>query len=264
MVLADPTHIHQILINLCSNAAHAMDSEGGILSIQIGNIHIDEDDGQGIEELQPGDYVQLKVRDSGHGMSPEVRERIFDPYFTTKEQGKGTGMGLSVVHGIVHSYQGASRVSSEPGRGSEFTILLPRVGGQSPLQREKQAKFKQGNEHILFVDDEAMIADMANKVLTHLGYRVTTRTSSIEALEAFRDHPGEYDLVISDLTMPNMTGDRLAARLLEIRSDIPIILCSGFSSLMAQVRISDTGVRALLNKPLSMRELSATIRSILD
>ena len=265
MVHADATQIQQVLLNLCANAAHAMEERGGVLKIRLKAHQVDEALAASVPHIESGPYLRLTVADTGKGMTPDVLQRIFDPFFTTKEMGKGTGMGLSVVHGIVRAHGGAIEATSEPGAGSCFHIYLPRAtasGRQTAV--EPLPTMAGGHEHILFIDDEVMLTDMGRQMLQRLGYRVTTRTSSIEALEAFRARPDDFDLVISDMTMPNLTGDRLASSLLAIRDDIPIILCTGFSALLDASRAREMGVRAYLSKPLSIRELARTVRAVLD
>jgi signal transduction histidine kinase/CheY-like chemotaxis protein len=264
LVMADATQIHQVLINLCTNAAQAMEGRGGMLRIAVDAVRLDVPAAGALEDIEPGDYVKLEVADSGPGIPAEILPRIFDPFFTTKAPGEGTGMGLSVVHGIVRSHQGAIRVTSRLGEGTEFTIFLPQARRSDDSPRTRAAQLPLGREHVLFIDDEVMLADIGCQMLERLGYRVTMRTSSVEALEAFRAQPNSFDMVISDLTMPNLTGDRLASHLLAIRDDIPIVLCTGFSSLMNEERAAALGVRALLSKPLSMEEMAHKIRGVLD
>ncbi len=264
VVRMDATQIQQVLLNLCANAAHAMEKNGGVLEIRLGEQTIDAEAAGRIHHLEPGPYLRLTVADTGTGMTDEVIQRIFDPFFTTKAPGKGTGMGLSVVHGIVHSHGGAVQVESEVGKGSRFHILLPCAEAPSRPPVEEVQALVTGREHILFVDDEVMLTEMGRQMLERLGYRVTTRTSSVEALEVFRARPHDFDLVISDMTMPNLTGDRLALSLFDIRQDIPVILCTGFSSLLTELRAREIGIRAYLTKPLSVHELGRTVREVLD
>ena len=205
------------------------------------------------------------VTDNGPGMQQNIIDRIFDPYFTTKEEGKGTGLGLAVVHGIVKSHGGQITVYSEPGKGSEFKICLPMIQKEKEtVKAEIDMPIQKGDERILLVDDQDMIAQMEKQMLERLGYQVTARNSSIDALEAFRVQPDKFDLVITDLTMPNMTGDNLAGELIKIRSDIPIILCTGFSELISKEKAASLGIKEFLLKPVLLKDLSATIRKILD
>jgi CheY-like chemotaxis protein len=215
--------------------------------------------------VEPGRYLRLRVSDTGEGMGPEVLKRIFDPYFTTKGPGKGTGLGLAVVHGIVQSYRGGIAVMSEPGKGTTFDIYFPRVDVVVPVEGEKVEALPLGEqERVLLVDDEQAIVEIGQKILGYLGYEVVVRTSSLEALELFRVHPERFDLVITDMTMPNLTGDRLAQELLRIRPEVPIILCTGFSESMSEEKAKALGVREFVMKPLVMKDLAGAIRRSLD
>ena len=215
--------------------------------------------------MEPGPYLCLKVGDTGHGMDQAIIDRIFDPYFTTKETGKGTGMGLAVVHGIVKSYGGDIRVYSEPGKGTVFHVYLPRIR-EATVSSEtvSDEAVPIGHARILLVDDEEMIVSLEKQMVETLGYHVTSRTSSVEALEAFREQPEKFDLVITDMTMPNMTGDRLAAELMKIRPDIPIILCTGFSEKISKERADTLGIKGFLMKPIVIKDLARKIREALD
>ena len=266
LVMADPTEIHQVLMNLCTNAAHAMDEIGGDLGVFLGNFDMDGRKSAAPVEIQPGPYVRLRVSDTGRGMPPGILSRIFDPYFTTKGPGKGTGLGLAVVHGIVKGYGGEITVSSEVGKGSTFDIYFPRIeaAGVDLGSFKAEPLPLGGNERVLFVDDEKAIADVGREILGHLGYEVTARTSSIDALELFREKSDQFDLVVTDMTMPNMSGDKLAQELLKIRRDIPIILCTGFSEHITEDRAKVMGIRGFVMKPMGMQELSKAIRSALD
>ena len=265
LVMADPTQIHQIVMNLCTNAYHAMDDTGGTLEVNLNEVELTVDDITGLD-MEPGPYLCLKVGDTGEGMDQSVIERIFDPYFTTKETGKGTGLGLAVVHGIVKSYGGDIRVYSEVDKGSVFHVYLPRIkeASVSPETVVSDEELQTGHERILLVDDEEAIVSMEKQMMEKLGYHVTARTSSIEALEAFRAQPDKFDLVITDMTMPNMTGDRLAGELMNIRPDIPIILCTGFSEKISRERADALGIKGFLMKPIAMKDLAKTIRKALD
>ncbi|MBW1767380.1 MAG: response regulator, partial [Deltaproteobacteria bacterium] len=251
-ILADPTQIHQILMNLCTNAHHAMREKGGILEVNVSNMEVGGNELATYPNLKPGPYIKLSISDTGDGMDQSTLERIFDPYFTTKEKGVGTGMGLAVVHGIVKSHDGAITVSSEQGKGTTFDVLFPRV--QKDIEHEVEAfePLPSGNERILFVDDEKALADLGKQMLGRLGYKVFTRTSSIEALEAFRADPYKFDLIITDMTMPNMTGDVLAEEIMAIRPDIPIMLCTGFSERITKENAKKIGIREFAMKPLIM------------
>jgi CheY-like chemotaxis protein len=216
------------------------------------------------QHLKAGDYLKLTVSDTGMGISPENIVSIFEPYFTTKGPGEGTGMGLAVVHGIIHIYGGNISVKSDLGKGTVFKIYLPITGKPGTHIEYISEELPTGTERILFVDDEAPIADMGSQVLKRLGYSVTTRTSSIEALELFRSKPNDFDLVITDMTMPNMTGDRLATELMAIKPNIPIILCTGFSKKISHENAAAIGLKAFVNKPFAKADLSETVRKILD
>ena len=216
-------------------------------------------------DLPAGDYVRLTVSDTGCGMSPEVMSRIFEPYFTTKAEGEGTGLGLAVVHGIVKSHQGTINVYSEPGKGTVFHVYLPQIERAANEQRElDEAPLPIGDERILFVDDEPILANLGKLMLETLGYAVVTRTSGVEALELFRDNPGSFDLVITDMTMPRMTGAELARELMRIRADIPIILCTGFSYSMSEEKAKAIGIREYAMKPLIRQDLARIVRKVLD
>ena len=263
-VLANPTQIHQVLINLCTNSAQAMQEKGGVLEVSLEDADLDSEAAASNPDLQPGEYVKLTVRDTGSGIAPEIRERIFDPYFSTREPEQGTGMGLAVVHGIVESAGGSIAVDSIVGEGTTIHVFFPRIENKVTLQARVLSPFPTGNERILFVDDEKALVDIGVQLLEHLGYRVVARTSSIEALAAFRNQPGKFDLVVSDQTMPNMTGEMLAKELLRIRRDIPIVLCTGYSEMISEEKATALGIQKLVMKPILMREISQTIRQILD
>ena len=265
MIESDPTQVHQVLMNLCTNAAHAMEEKGGVLEVSLGNSDIDKVSvAHGV--VEPGSYVRLRVSDTGMGMPPEILKRIFDPYFTTKEAGKGTGLGLSVVHGIVKSYGGGITVSSQVGKGSTFDVYFPRVesAGLSWETDEVETLPTGSHERVLLVDDEEAIVEVGRNLLEYLGYQVVTQTSSLKALELFRAQAERFDLVITDMTMPNLTGDKLAQELLRIRPGIPIILCTGFSEHITEAKARAMGVLELAMKPLAMKELAKAIRRALD
>jgi len=264
LVLSDPTQIHQVLMNLCTNAVQAMKEEKGVLEVNIEEVELDIEDVAGQPDLVPGPYIKLSVKDTGHGIDPANMERIFDPYFTTKKKGEGTGLGLSVVMGIVKSHHGMIRVESKPGKGSAFDMLPPKIQNAVPVETEEKTLLPVGNECILMVDDEEVLAKMGQEMLEHLGYRVVVRTSSIEALEAFRANPERFDLVLTDRIMPQMTGFNLAAELREIRPDIPIILCTGFSDTNVMKSIKAMGINEVIMKPVLLDDLARTIREVLD
>ena len=264
LVMGDPTQIHQVLMNLCANAGHAMQQKGGVLEIKLANIKLDNDISAQHPDLSPGSYVQLTVSDNGHGMAPDLLARIFDPFFTTKEKGSGTGMGLAVVHGIVKSHGGAIAVFSEPGKGSTFTVYLPAIERRIEPDIRPEEPIPTGNERILFVDDEQAIVKMQKQALESLGYDVTARASGVEALNLFRSQPNRFDVVITDLTMPNMSGDELAGELMRIRPDLPIILCTGFSAKLDEQKAKAIGIRAFILKPILKRKIAEAIRQVLN
>lgn len=265
IVLGDPTQMHQVIMNLCTNAYHAMREKGGVLGVNLKKVTVDSRLENAQPDLPAGNYVRLTVSDTGYGMPPEVTSRIFEPYFTTKAEGEGTGLGLAVVHGIVKSHRGTINVYSEPGKGTVFHVYLPQIERAPKDQREPhEAPLSIGEERILFVDDEPILANLGKQMLETLGYAVVTRTSGVEALELFRDNPGIFDLVITDMTMPLMTGAELAAELTRIRSDIPIILCTGFSYSMSEEKAKAIGVREYAMKPLMRQDLARIVRKVLD
>jgi PAS domain S-box-containing protein len=264
LVLADHTQIHQIVMNLCTNAYHAMEETGGELTVSLKEVELTDKDLKG-RDMRPATYIELTVADTGTGIHQGIIERIFDPYFTTKEEGKGTGMGLAVIHGIVKSHGGHIRVESEPGSGTEFCIHLPVIeDGQNSENPEAQKPIKKGDERILLVDDQKEVIDIEQKMLEVLGYQVTATTSSVDALNFFRSNPDSFDLVVTDMTMPRMTGDQLADELINIRSDIPVILCTGFSEKMSEKKAASLGIRGFIMKPVGLSDLSATVRKVLD
>ncbi|SLM30563.1 putative Histidine kinase [Desulfamplus magnetovallimortis] len=264
-IYADPTQIHQIIMNLTTNAYHAMEDRGGELSVALQDIDLSDSDIFD-PDMKPGKYACLSVGDTGTGIPKEIKHKIFDPFFTTKKEGKGTGMGLSVVHGIMKNIGGGIYVYSEPGQGTEFKLYFP-VAEEYIKENIPQidgSKFIIGTEKILLVDDEEFIIDIETKMLNRIGYHVTSRTSSIEALELFKSDPDRFDLIISDMAMPKLPGDKLARELLKIRPDIPIILCTGFSEKMSDEKAKLMGIKGFLLKPVVMTALSKKIREVLD
>jgi len=261
-VLCDPAQVQQIIMNLCTNAVDAMREKGGTLEIELSDYAVSQNADN--LEIGPGSYMRLSVMDTGKGIPPEILPRIFDPFFTTKGLGQGTGLGLSVVHGVVRSFDGAITVESEPGIGSTFRVYLPRVDEKLVQERDAELSIPRGSERILFVDDEEMLVEMAGQVMVNLGYTVTAKTSSEEALAVFRKDPGQFDLVITDQTMPGLTGLDLSKQLLLIRGDIPVILSTGYSDVVDADRARAAGIRALVMKPLTKGELARTIRGVLD
>jgi nitrogen-specific signal transduction histidine kinase/CheY-like chemotaxis protein len=264
-VLADPTQLQQVLMNLCANAEHAMRDAGGVLAVQLEAIEVTADFAATHSPLTPGPHACIMIRDTGHGMAREVTERIFEPFFTTKAVGEGTGMGLAVVDGIIASHGGVITVTSTPGQGTTFVIYLPRIDTDTlPLEVPEETPIPQGNGCILFVDDEPTLVHMTAEMLSCLGYKVTVHTSSVEALKTFQEAPWQFDVVITDQTMPAMTGERLARELRRIRPDIPIILCTGFSYTMTASKAQALSVDAFLLKPLGFRELGLTLQQVLE
>lgn len=262
-VLADPTQIHQVILNLCTNAAHAMRATGGVIEVLLEPVEVALNRTPVPAEIKPGPYVRMTVRDTGHGMAPEIMERVFEPFFTTKSAGEGTGMGLAMVYGIVTGHQGAITVESTPGQGTTFAVYLPRVVKSTTATLHKEEARPGGSEHILFVDDEEALAALGQETLQALGYSVVICTSSSKALDVFRATPQSFDLVITDYAMPAMTGEVLAAALRCVRSDIPIILCTGFSDTMTAERADALGIDGFVLKPWIVRELDLVIRQVL-
>ena len=262
-ILADSTQIHQIMMNLITNSSQAIEAEG-VIEIRIENVFLNEESCVLYTDLTPGNYIKVTVSDTGQGIAPEAIDRIFDPYFTTKEVDKGSGIGLSVVHGIVKSHGGAIRVKSELGKGTTFTVLFPAVETKTDSEIETDEKLPSGDERILFIDDEESIAKLGHQRLERLGYKVEAKTSPIEALELFRAKPDQFDLVITDLTMPKMTGDKLVKEILNIRSEIPIILCTGFVEKIDEKKARAIGVADYIEKPVDKCSFSYTVRKVLD
>ena len=263
VILGEPTRVHQILMNLCTNAAHAIRKDGGVLSIGTTEFELDSDSISNFPDLKPGSYLELTIQDTGPGISPQVIERIFEPYYTTKQKGEGTGLGLSVVHGIVTSLKGTITVDSAPNEGSRFTVRLPVLSGKPLAISDKKAPLTRGKEKILMVDDEKQLTDMGKRMLERLGYTVFTKNSSTEALKIFRNDPYGFDIIITDMTMPKMTGDQLAIAMMNIRPDIPIILCTGFSESITGEQAKEIGIREFIMKPLILSDLSEKIRIVL-
>ena len=263
-VLCNSTMVQQILMNLCTNAAHAMKDTGGILTVSLSEVEIQEGDISNLPDLPPGPYVHLTISDTGPGIETGILGRIFDPYFTTKEKGEGTGLGLSVVHGIAQSLKGAVEVESDPGKGTEFNVYLPRVIGKSDTAADLPQVLSTGKERILLVDDEDTLATMGRLMLNRLGYKVTVKTDSYEALETFKAQPIKYDLIISDKTMPRLTGFDLAEEIKKTRPDVPFIICTGYSDEIEVDKAARLGINRLIVKPLSMDDLAKAVRSVLD
>ncbi len=266
IVMGDPTQIHQVLMNLCTNAGHAMREEGGVLEVTLADRRLGPESLSLHSTLKPGAYVELTVKDTGHGMDSSIVERIFDPFFTTKDAGVGTGLGLSVVHGIVRNHGGAIEVESCPGKGTTFQVLFPAMVRAQTQESVASVSLAGGRERILVVDDEPSLAQATKQILERLGYEVDCRTNGLEALEVFRQQHREkpYDLVITDMTMPQLTGADLARELLGLQPDLPILLCTGFNETINPEKAKSLGIQGVLMKPVAVRDLAGLIRDVLD
>lgn len=264
IVLGDPTQMHQIMMNLCTNAAHAMHERNGILEIALENVTVTQQMKCHLHDLLPGTYVRLTVADTGTGIPSTIIDRIFDPFFTTKDRGQGTGLGLSVVYGIVKDCGGTITVDSKPGIGSAFSVFLPSITDTAEAEKESIEVSRSGNERILFVDDENAIVALARAMLQDLGYRVVVTRSSTKALKIFREHPEQFDLIITDMTMPAMTGVDLAREVLRIRPGMSIILCTGYSERISEEQAKALGIKEYVMKPFTLGDLSKVVRKALD
>ncbi len=263
--VADPTQIHQVVVNLFTNAAHAMEDKGTIdITLVETTLSAEDLSMLSIADLKPGRYVRLTVKDTGSGMLEATRRRIFEPYFTTKEVGKGTGLGLAVVHGIVKKHAGEIRVESELGKGSSFEIIIPAAEEEAKIESPESTVLPKGNERILLVDDEPLVGESGTRLLGRLGYRVTARSDSMEALSLFRSKPYDFDLVITDYTMPKMLGTDLAKEIMQVRPDIGVILCTGFSERINEESAKEMGIKGFAMKPLDRKELAQLVRKVLD
>ncbi len=264
LVMGDQTQVHQIVMNLCTNAYHALEEKGGQLTVILKELEMVAEDLRN-PAMVPGPYACLSVTDTGMGIEQHIMDRIFDPYFTTKKKEKGTGIGLAVTHGIIKGHGGQIDVFTKPGKGTEFRVLLPVIADNTYASRAAVPKnLLKGNEHVLLVDDQREVLEIERQMIQELGYRVTTRTSSLEALERFRASPDQFDIVITDMTMPSMTGDQFALEAIKIRDDIPILLCTGFSEQMSKAKAESIGFKGFLMKPIIMKDLSEMIRKALD
>jgi CheY-like chemotaxis protein len=251
-------------MNLCTNAAHAMREKGGVLSITLAKVDIDSTSGAEIPGLEAGSYLRLSISDTGHGMDEEVRQRIFDPYFTTKGPDEGTGLGLAVVYGIVEDLSGGITVSSNPGVGTTFQVFFPITETNETTSVTLTDRLPTGHGRILLVDDEKFVVEMLKEMLGQLGYEVAARYSSADALEVFQAEPERFDLVITDQTMPHMTGTDLAKQMRKIRPDIPIVLCTGFSAMIDEARAKKIGIKAFLMKPVAVQQLAEEVHKLLN
>jgi signal transduction histidine kinase/ActR/RegA family two-component response regulator len=266
VVVADSTQIHQIVMNLCTNAYYAMRETGGTLGITVKDIELPDLRAASQLDLAPGKYIHLEITDTGIGMDAKTKEKIFEPYFTTKEVGEGTGLGLAVVHAIVQSHNGRIIVSSEPGEGTTFHIYFPIAEGEKAVevQKELETPLTGGDEIIMLVDDEKINVELTKDILTMHGYTVFTFTNGVQAFQEFQQELGKYDLVITDMTMPYMTGTQLSQKILATRPNLPIILCTGHSNLTNREKALAMGIKEYCQKPLKMRKLLCTVREVLD
>jgi len=261
--MGDSTQIHQVIMNLCTNASQSIKSVNGVVMVSLEEVFLENREER--LNVKQGFYLNLKVIDTGEGMPPRVAERIFEPFFTTKQESQGTGMGLAVVHGIVKSHGGDIKVTSEPGKGSCFDVFLPVIERDpEPVEPFVSELSPMGTEHILMVDDEIMLLDVAKTRLNSLGYRVTIETNSQEALKRFKQSPGIYDLVITDMTMPGMSGDAMAMEMMSVRPDIPVIICTGFHAGLSEEIANQNGFKRFLLKPVDFNALALEIRQVLD
>ncbi len=263
-IQGDSVQINQIMMNLCANASQAMHNTGGSIEIDVRTIILDEENCENYTNLSVGDYVKITVKDSGPGIAPDIIDKIFDPYFTTKEFGSGSGMGLAVVHGIVKNHDGVISVDSNQGQGATFNILFPVIDEFPEPKIKKKEDIPHGSEAILFIDDEESIAKMIGKMLEKLGYQIEKQLNPVEALELFKIKPDSFDLVITDMTMPQMDGVNLAEKIKEIKSDIPVIICTGHSAIIDEEKAKQIGIDGFVMKPVSKLEFAKTIRDILD
>jgi PAS domain S-box-containing protein len=269
-VVIAPSQMHQIIMNLCTNAKHAMQQNGGILTIELNDIDI-EPHAKILHQnpdLQPGPFIRIAVKDTGHGMASKVAKRIFEPYFTTKEKDVGTGLGLAMVHGITKNCGGTISLKSKVEKGTAFYVYLPRMDSDQSLKETRESTAVQtaptGTERVLFIDDEPELVALGRDMLEHLGYQVVTKNNGMDALKEFREKPNHFDVVVTDMTMPKMTGERLSQEIISIRSDIPIILCTGFSEQITEQKAKAIGIKAFLMKPLTLNRLAKTVRVVMD
>ena len=264
MILADPTQLNQIITNLCTNAAYAMRKKGNLLEIVLDNENIPLNKVKSFSTLNPGNYVRISVKDNGTGISPDILDRIFEPYYTTKKSGEGTGLGLAIVHSIVHNYGGDITVESQIGHGTSFHVYLPLINEEISGTEDNRVEIQKGTERILIVDDEKPAVDIMQKMLEKFGYKVTSTINSRNALKIFKKNPENFDLVITDMTMPDMSGEILAKEIMSIRPGFPIILCTGFSDNINDEKAKQIGISHFILKPIAMSELSECIRDVLD
>jgi CheY-like chemotaxis protein len=262
LVLGDATQIQQVIMNLATNAAHAIGQDSGLIDMELSDFTVTAS--KGPKGMKPGSYLKLSVRDTGKGIPPDIMDKIFDPFFTTKAPGEGTGLGLSVVHGIVKQHGGYITAISKPGKGSTFTVYFPEIAGETAIDEARDDEIPPGVERILFVDDEETLVEIGEDILDELGYIVTSRVNGHEALALIKEDPSRFDLIITDQTMPGMTGLDLAKEVLALRRDIPIILCTGFSHAVDAEAAKQAGIKAFAMKPFTKKEIAKTIRKALD
>ena len=263
MVRGDAIQINQIMMNLCINSSQAMQENNGVLGILMEEISLDKNPAEEYNQLAPGNYIKIKISDTGKGIPKDIQDRIFDPYFTTKDVGEGSGMGLSVVHGLVNNHDGLIFFDSDPGEGAAFNILFPIIYEHPVKPVEEVSEIPRGQERVLFVDDEKSIVDMVGQLLQRLGYDVKAMQDPSEAFDLFKENPEKFDLIITDMTMPQMTGARFAEKLKKVRADIPVIICTGHSSLMDENKARDLGIEGYIMKPVSLIKIAKTIREVL-
>jgi CheY-like chemotaxis protein/two-component sensor histidine kinase len=265
VVLADLSQVHQVLMNLCTNSGYAMRDRPGQLVVTLERVQVDAALVRAQPELREGCYARLSVSDSGSGMPEEVRKRVFEPFFTTKPPGEGTGLGLSVVHGIMQDHEGAVMVESRPGQGTTFRLFFPEEIGEATVTPAGESSLLRGRgERVLFIDDEQALCDSTRQILEKLGYRPNVQSSPVAALDVFRTDPFAFDLVITDLTMPFMNGMDVAREMIGLRPDLPVLLASGFSGNWTMEKVKAEGLRGLLIKPLTAAALSSAIRSVFE
>lgn len=264
-VMANPSQIHQIFMNICTNAAQAMDEQGGVLGVDLSDCGIENTRYINGDVIPPGNYIEITISDTGAGVPVDNLKTIFEPYYTTKKKGEGTGLGLAVVHGIIEKCKGKILVESRMGQGSKFTVYLPSIEDKSIDEPfESDLNLPKGKEKILFVDDEPQIIKMGYRCLSKLGYEVVTCFDGLEAIDVFKENPAQYDMVISDMTMPKMTGDKLAQQIMKIKPDIKFILCTGYSKKLNKTMLQSLGIHALMIKPVDTQKMAHTVRNILD
>jgi len=266
MVLADPIQIHQVIMNLCTNAYHAMRDSGGIMEVSLSDIRITQKDYVHENIQTPGDYIKLEIKDTGHGMDKAILDKIFDPYFTTKQPDEGTGLGLAVVNGIVKKHNGFINVLSECGKGSVFQVFFPMADKDGVLKTpvENNDKIVRGTEKIMLVDDEDSLLDVYRLMFERHGYSVAAFNSAVSALQAFIEEPEGFDIVVTDMTMPIMTGEELSRKILDIRKEIPVIICTGYSESFTEDTAKEMGISIYIQKPVKGQELFMAVRELLD